>query len=480
MKKFIYLFIFAIILSSCGEDTIELIPYNSVNEQTVLATPKDFTNMILGSYSYMVRNGGLSGYGQELLIDSEVCTDNVILNIQGRQSNKDSYLFNNSPNSSSFSFYNSAYRSVTLANTLLNNVSKLQVGTFRNNIQGEALFIRALNHLELLRNFSKIPTQSTDANSSLGVAYHTLPSPLVKIARGTVQEGYQQVVSDLVTAASLIDNNAVQSGRANKAAVHGLLSRVYLYMGDYPKCIASANDAIALAGTPCSRNDFYGSANVGLWEDSSNSGVLFKLRVDIVDAISPGVAYSQASGSQIRSEYVVTKELFDKYLSTDIRKSAYFKVATFGANTYNNISKYDGRGTGQRNVVDIKILRIEEVYLNKAEAEYRLSGAGLSSLNVVKAVRYSGFVSGAETGASLLTSILNERRLELAFEMDRFYTLKRLGLTMTRSTTDGHFSNGLGTPPVFTNLPAGDYRWQFPIPQDEIDINNLLKQNPGY
>ena len=176
----------------------------------------------------------------------------------------------------------------------------------------------------------------------------------------------------------------------------------------------------------------------------------------------------------------MSKEFYDKFQASDIRKAAYIKTGPFAGNIYNNISKYDGRANGQKNVVDVKILRLEEVYLNKAEAEYNLNGGGLTSLDKIRSNRYSPFVSGGETGQALYDAIQLERRLELAFEMDRFYTLKRLNLPVVRSAIDGHFANGTGTPAEFTTLAAGDFRWQFPIPQDERDINENLEQNPGY
>ena len=155
-------------------------------------------------------------------------------------------------------------------------------------------------------------------------------------------------------------------------------------------------------------------------------------------------------------------------------KTAYIKTGLFAGNNYNHIVKYDGRGTGTRNLVDIKVLRLEEVYLNKAEAEYRLNGSGLATLDALRSKRYSSFVSAAETGTALLASILKERRLELAFEMDRFYTLKRLGLPVVRSATNGHFADGTGTPAEALSLPAGDFRWQFPITLEEINNHKLL------
>lgn len=481
MKKIFLFSVLSLSLFSCDNDNITFSPYNAVNDATVLTKPADFTNVINGAYAYMIKRGGDTGFSQELLIDSEVVTDNLILNIQGRQSNKDGFRFTYTPSSTHFDFYNSGYRAVTFANIALSQLDKLEAGSFRDNIEGEARFIRAINHFELLRNYSKIPTQSADANASLGISYLEVVDPVLKPSRLTVAESYDKVLADLLIAKDKIDNNVIANGHPGKAAVYALLSRVYLYMGQWQNCIDNANLAISnFSGDVATRAQFYTSATNGLWEDSNAAGVLFKLRLDVADVITPGVAYSQAAGSQTKSEYCVSKEFYDKFQATDIRKAAYIKTGPFAGNTYNNVSKYDGRGTGTRNLVDVKLLRIEEVYLNKAEAEYNLSGGGLASLDKVRSNRYSPFVSGGETGTALYDAIQLERRLELAFEMDRFYTLKRLNLPVVRSTTDGHFADGSGTPAEFTNLPAGDHRWQFPIPQDERDINPNLQQNPEY
>jgi len=481
MKKIFLFTVLSLSVLSCDNDNITFAPYNAVNDATVLAKPADFTNVINGAYAYMIKRGGDSGFGQELLIDSEVATDNLILNVQGRQSNKDGFRWTSTPSSSHFDFYNSAYRAVTFANLALSKLDVLQDGTFKDNIEGEARFIRALNHFELLRNYAKIPTQSADANASLGIAYLEVVDPVLKPSRLTVADSYAKVLADLLIAKDKIGNNSIADGHPGKAAVYALLSRVYLYMGQWQNCIDNANLAISnYSGDVATRAQFYTSATNGLWEDTNSSGVLFKLRLDTADGITPGVAYSQAAGAQTKSEYCVSKEFYDKFQATDIRKSAYIKTGPFSGKIYNNVSKYDGRGTGTRNLVDVKVLRIEEVYLNKAEAEYNLSGGGLTSLDKIRSNRYSGFVSPNETGAALYAAIMLERRLELAFEMDRYYTLKRLNLPVVRSTTDGHFADGTGVPAEFTNLPAGDFRWQFPIPQDEIDINGNLQQNPGY
>ena len=383
MKKIFLLSVLSL-LFSCNNDDVTFYPYNAVSDASVLQKPGDFTNMINGAYAYMIKRGGEDGFGQELLIDSEVATDNLILNPQGRQSNKDGFRFTSTPGSTHFDFYYSGYRAINVANYTLAKLNILQDGTFKDNIEGEARFIRAINHFELLRNYSKIPTQSADAMSSLGIVYNEVVDPVAKPSRLTVQESYDKVLNDLLIAKDKISDNVIANGHPGKAAVYALLSRVYLYMGQWQNCIDNANLAISnFSGDVATRAQFYTSATNGLWEDSNSAGVLFKLRIDVVDGITPGVAYSQAAGTQTKSEYCVSKEFYDKFLSTDIRKAAYIKTGPFAGNTYNNISKYDGRAAGTRNLVDVKVLRIEEVYLNKAEAEYNLKDVVFYNLILV-------------------------------------------------------------------------------------------------
>lgn len=479
MKKYFYLLLIPVVFSSCDEKDITFAPHNAVSQDNVLETESDFNNMVLGAYSYMIKNGGAEGYGQEFLIDSECMTDNVIVMNSGRGTNLDGYRYTSVASNSHFDHYDNAYRASELASRVINEINTIPLSPSRNNIEGEARFIRALNHFDLVRVYSKIPTQSADANLSLGMPYLTDFSPTSTPSRPSVAETYAQIINDLLLAKDLIGtSNTLASGRASKNAVYALLSRVYLYMGDYPKVIEFGNLATN-GGTAavCPRASF-----VALWDDVNASGVLFKLRIDQVDGSTPGVAFSQTTGQGIRSEFVVPKDFMDMFVATDIRKAAYTTTSAYAGNTYNHIIKYNGRLTGNPNIVDIKVIRTEEVYLNMAEAQYRIDGTGLTYLDKIRAQRYTGFVSGGETGVALFDAIMKERRLELAFEMDRFFTLKRLNLSVNRLSTQGDFANGLGTLPEATSLtlPAGSFKWQLPIPQYQRDLNTNLQQNPGY
>lgn len=477
MKKIIYLLALSVALNSCTEEDITFKPFNSVSEAIVIRNLTDLDNALTGAYSYMIKNGGAGGYGSEFVIDTEIMTDNLILKQEGRQSNANGFRLQSVPNSSHFDYYSSAYRAAEAATRVIDKLDVAPADAARDNIEGQARFLRALNNFDLVRIYGKIPTQSADANTSLGMYYLDVVDSFSKPSRPTVADSYQKILADLLIAKDKIGTtNTLASGRASRAAVFALLSRVYLYLGDYPKVIEFGN--LAVAGTPvCPRASF-----TGLWDDVNSAGVLFKLRIEQVDGVTPGVVYNQTVAAGIRSEYVAPKSFADLFSTTDIRKSAYMRTSPFNGINYNHIIKFDGRLTGNPAIVDIKVLRVEEVYLNMAEAQYRINGGGLEFLDAVRAQRYSAFVSGNETGAALLSAILLERRLELAFEMDRFFTLKRLGLPMVRNAVEGDRADGTGTKveAVALTIPAGDFKWQLPIPQFQRDLNSNLQQNPGY
>lgn len=456
-------------LASCNEK-LETVPYDQIDIETGINNPDQLEMALLGAYG---RLRDESYYGGEFLIKADLYSDNLILNTEGRLSNKTNYEWRYDPNNSwALNYY--TYRTVYAANVVLKNIE--HGGTLADNIEGEAKFLRALAHFDALRNYSKIPTQSSDANASLGLPFVTEPDPQILPSRLTVAESYANIISDLTTAASLInvDNG---EGRVGKAGVYALLSRVYLYMGEWQKAESAANSAITNSLTDVASQDVFAS----IWTDDSRDGLLFYVRNTSQDDITVGVPYSQTSSSGIKSEYVVDYAFYNLFDDTDIRKSAYIITSDFSGNSYNNVIKYYKRTSGNQGVVDMKVIRMSEVYLNLAEAAYRQNkpSIALGALDKLRENRYADFVSPEESGAALLESIKLERRLELAFEGHRFYDIKRWGESVTRSDF-GHFSDGTGNPALYKVLSAGDHKFQLPINQDEINVNPNMVQNPGY
>jgi hypothetical protein len=480
MKKIfsIMLVLVAFSFVSCDEE-LDVIPYDGLTDGELFQDVSGFETAMKGVYSGFRSYGYYGDDEQGMLSSPDILADNLLLNPQGRTTQQDLFEWRNTAVDEAFGLYATGYRIISRANRILDNLGNIDDGDDKDNFEGECKAVRALVHFDIARTYCKVPTQSSDANSSLGIFYSTTYDPTFMPTRvgTTVSDVYSKIIVDLLDAKTKInaDNGA---GRLNKTAVEAVLSRVYLYMGDDDNVISSANEVTA----PVASIDNFSK----VWLDEYDDNVLFKIVFTDQDDIAIGNSYSQTDGDgEIRSEYVVSYELFQLYASDDIRSSTTIVTSVFSGDMYNHVSKYLGRASGTKNTVDAKYIRMEEVLLNKAEAYANMGDMdveALAALDLIRDERYTSY-TGGETGTALMDAIQLERRLELAFEGDRFYTLKRLGKDITRSETDGEFADGTGTPANETSLLAGDYRWQLPIPQGAFDSNPNLTdadQNPGY
>lgn len=473
------------VLSSCerelDQESYSQIPLDKAMDGTNLA---NFTQAINGAYTAIKGSGYFSVDTGNQIIVPDLTTDNLIYNPQGRSSNFTAYNWSFSPNNGSVTgLFTQAYFVISRANMPLNYINNLPAGAFKNNIEAHARAVRAAAHFDLVRAYCKIPTQSADASTSLGIPYITKFDPLDNsITRNlNVAQVYDNIIGDLNFAIDNITDAPADKSKFSKTALYGLLSRVYLYKGDYNNAISAGNSSIALSPSVGARGTF-----TNIWASNNVDGVLLKILNSTQENVTVGVAYQQgatATGGNIRSEYVVPKSLNLLYTATDIRKTAYIRTSAYQGVDRNHVIKWavnTGGGT-PLNVVEPKYLRTAEVYLNVAEAAYKLGNETLANslLNTLKAQRYSPYTSVNLTGIPLWNEIMLQRRLELAFENDRFYTLKRLGLSMQR-TGEGPNIDGGGTASVVQTILPNDTRWQWPIPQSTINISPTFQQNPGY
>lgn len=474
-----------LLMASCNEDELIVSPNDGPSIENYYQTNGDFRAGV--DYAYDAFKG--TGYYAQTndlsqVIIPDIVTDNLIQSPDGRGSNQLIFNFEYAENVGGVTnLYGAAYAVVARANSVLANTGKLPVGAFRNNIEAESRAIRALAHFDIVTRYAKIPTQSADANSSMGIAYVENYDPFFLHTRNlNVGQVYEKIIQDLIFAEQNISTSSgttdVIVGRFNKAAIQGLLSRVYLYMGDYKNTILWGERSLALSASVGTVANFK-----NVWNDTSNDGVLFKILNSSVENIKIGTAYNQTVSGQIRSEYVPDYDFYSKYQASDIRRDAYFLTSSLGSASYNNVIKYRQAAGKPIEAVDVKLVRTAEVVLNVAEAMFKdnnPSGA-LTMLNRLRAQRYTPYVAGTETGAALWDAIMLERRKELAFEMDRYFTLKRLALPVERSNF-GPYANGSGNPviPASKSLPANSFKWQWPIPLTARQVNPGIEPNPGY
>lgn len=497
MKKIslsIFILSLALTFNSCTSDDLIQASETGTEETNFYKTENDFTRGILGTYQGFKQAGlyGAGGSSSDIVIVGDLLADDLLFNANGRGSNRTSSNWLYDPAVSPTSIYNAAYNTIGRANLLLSKIDNLQDGTFKNQIKGEALAVRALLHLEIARWYGKIPTQSSDALTSQGIPYVKTFDPFGTPSRETtMQEVYDKIIIDFNEAIPLL-GNTVGKARITKAAAQALLGRTYLYLGNYEKAIENYEPVVALI-QPAQASDLS-----GLWKNTNSNGVIFEIPFVLANDNAIGGNYSQGVGSLLNMEYSVDKRFYDMFNSATEpeRKNAYFLIGTPGNADGKEtiaVNKYISGGP-QLGVNNGRYLRVEEVLFDLAEAYYLSgdSGSALATLNKVRNVRYTSF-AGGESGSNLFDAIILERRKELAFETgDRFVTLKRLqnvsGISNIHKqgvirSGNGFYADGTGNPPQVLTLPAnglGSHKWQLPIPITTLNRNPNMTQTTGY
>ena len=476
MKKYLIIGLGLIsVISSCKKSELELFPYNQI-ETTQAFTNEAGASLALNGMYYGLRVAG-GYYVQNWAISNEVASDNVIINSSGPGRLSQRFIHNWQYNGdNTIGLFQDGYTMVRRANAIIENIDKVpSTPAFINNTKGQALACRAMVYFDLARVYSKSPLNASATDYTVPYVTTTI-DPTIKPANESISGFYDKIIADLNAAKSLIAvSNPV--GQLNLTAVNALLSKVYLYKGDYTNCIAASSSA--LGNTP-SLSDLTTCPLV--WKDASEAGVIFKIKNTDLDGITTqGVNYYQKVAGGIKSEYVVDYAFYQLFTVNDVRKAAYTAVSPYNGTNQIHVVKFAGRTGSPAGNLDAKVLRAAEVLLNRAEAYYKSGNEpmALADIILLKSKRYIGYVNDLLAGQALLDEINLQRRLEMAFEGDRFLDLKRRNLPVQRSTF-GDISDGTGITYVFKTLAAGDYKFNFPIPQNEINFNTNLKQVPGY
>lgn len=467
--------------TACDDELNELQPFVEGNPATFFNSVATFQNGVDGAYRQLWNYYSAPGSGMQGIPD--ILSDNVVLVQTGRRSNDVYYNYRYVPSTGGAIdlYWSEGYEAVNVANLVIGQIDNLVDGPEKDNILGQALAIRALAHFDLARFYAKIPTQSTDANDSPGVVYIKVEDgdtadPLAEPTRETVGENYAEIIGDMERAAQLIgDSNA--EGRFDKNGVNGLLSRIYLYNGEYQKAIDAANRVTTTLATT------EGDQLLGVYTDSNNAGIVVELSINTTSEANGnnvGVLYSQSNADATISEYAIEFDFFQSIDANDLRRNVLQFVGENQGNQYNAIRKFLGEEGQVNGRVDVKVMRAAEVLLNKAEAQFNLNqeAAALATLDELRDDRFTSFIGG-ESGDDLEDAIQFNRRVELAFEGHRFFDVKRRGESISRGSS-GDIIDGTGTSAEVTTLPPDDFRFQLPIPLAEINANDNIAQNPGY
>jgi len=344
------------------------------------------------------------------------------------------------------------YTAIDRANKILEYTDNFdQNNALLKQLKAELYFIRALCHYQLAVLFCK-PYNDSDLK---GMPY-MLKSEMGKPARLSQGEYFTFLNTDLANAKNLMSTDFFVVGRTNSAAITALQARVALHQGDWANADTYATDVIENGRFSLATDSEYPD----IWNDANDDDVevIFKLLRVTGDGLL-GDEYRRADNNDYF--FHPSNAIMNLYDANDVRFYSFFNVS---GGEY-AVSKHNGRPGEATNLVDIKVLRVSEMYLIRAEAKahQNLLEDATNDIDTLLSRRISGFTPYATFGSfeAAMAEIQLQCRLELAYEGHRFYDLKRWGLPIHRLPEDVLYTSGV-------DLEAGDYRFVFPIPQQEI------------
>ncbi len=344
-------------------------------------------------------------------------------------------------------FYTALYKSILSANSVIENSSNATE-------IGEAKFLRALSYFKLVRVFGDV-TVNLSSSPSL-----TDPSILVRQPAANVYNNV--IIPDLEDAIAALGTE-IRNGRASKLAAEGMLGKVYVQMGDFANAephLAAVINGAAGAGISL-QSDF---AEIFGVDFDLNPEIIFATQVSssVVDEYGFSEFWSWSGGLDTKSLNPLDADLIAAFDANpgDLRRAVTIDETVMAS------PKFPQTGGPDHDWIE---LRLADVILLYAET---LNENGSSAENVLDLLDPIRTRAGLEvldhtvvnSQALVRQAILDERRLELAYEGQRWFDLVRTG------TVDAEMGETV------------DSRYHiFPIPVSEIMASfGVINQNEGY
>lgn len=466
-------------LGSCTKGFLDTTPQQSTDLNNVVVDLPSTRGAINGVYSLLK---SADYYGRTMFVNADLMADNGYISKKnsGRYLGNDQYGIT-SNDSRVRATWNQLYLLIANANILIEKGEKLELPASeeaeKKHILGEAYTLRALAYFDLARIYAQPYNFKADA-SHLGVPVVVKTNPdnssIISPSRNTAKETYKQIVDDLIKATNLLTAAPIGFSASNKGKItlngaKALLSRVYLYMEDWANAEAMATDVIIA-------NKYSLIARDKLLTDfglQNNGETIFEVHYLTTDNLGSDQLTNFTLQTGSYGDLLATDDLYNAYDAADARRGFLIKSKRSGSggenpaviiNKYNNISTFEE---------GIKIMRLAEVYLNRAEARAMQPGKEADAVADIDVIKKRAFATPApttETGAALLQLIKNERRRELPFEGHRLYDLTRWKQSFTKYRS-GNVTIGVDYPNLKTVMP---------IPLAEINANPNIQPNDGY
>ncbi|OAV66299.1 SusD family protein [Bacteroidales bacterium Barb6XT] len=503
MKQFKYttlslLIVVSALFAGCSEDYLATNPTDRISDATVFASPENLRTALNGIHRKMVAQDGSSqGMGGEpgYIVCREALGDDMTWGGAGTWHKPLLQWVNHRVGTNSYNYlpWRIYYGWILNANFILENIDLYEESNpaLYKGLKGEALCFRAFSHFNLVQMYAG-RFQAGEANSQLGVPYRK-SSEVTPMARHTVAECYQFINDDIDLAIQLLEgykpetaSNAVRENHFTQETAYGLKARIALAQQDYAKAAEAATTALRLAtargyALMTGNELMHGFSKItndtkeAMWAamTKSDQTVYFYSFYAYMSwnynstAIRQGVKAISMGTYDLMSPTDLRRQWWDPTKSKEGLPTTAFDPYVGQNRKFKAVSDADAVG-------DYAFMRIAELYLMKAEALAR-SGRDAEAQAVLTEfalTRDPAYQSAGNTGEALAEEIMTHRRIELWGEGFRWYDLKRLNQPLKRvgSNWDEAFC-------LVLEVPAGDPRWVYAIPQEELDANPLMVRN---
>lgn len=461
-------------LSAC-EAILDKEPIAILDAGSFFQTENDAVQSINAAYNPLLFNNANNNF---LWAFAEVTGDAAIPGGDGsRPGIVEMETFSYTPRTEELnSYWKLQFKGITQCNLVLDNIVKVNMPEgSKNQIIGEALFLRSYYYFLLTQVFGDVP-----------LYLKVTPPDQLKIKKSSKADIYKQILSDCDKAANLLplSNNASNTGRATKGAALALAAKVSLYVNDYNKVLEYTSKIKALNTYKLVKD--YRENFMKLTQNNTESVWEIQhtnLELGVGNFINQWWASIKFLGygfAEVTPLYVSVFEPNDPRLKFTVamNNDPYFGLIyknSFSSTTYSPRkflqpnSELTQKADGD---INYPAIRYAEVLLWEAEALIEL-GRMQEALAPLETVRARARAQTVDPGtlpaitstnqATLRQAVRRERQTELGFELHRFFDLVRWGIAAES----------------LPGFQKGKHE-VFPIPQTEIDLNPSLIQNPNY
>ncbi len=471
MKKIrnITLFLFAVAVTACSDDFLSPEPISAISGENYYSNDQEIEKGVINMYDGLqgvndTQSNSNHGTQVEYQV-TEMRSDNTrTKSSEGEPAQFESFNVATT-NGVVLDYYRSSFNVIFRANVVLENLDNASA-TARPKFEGEAKFVRAYTYFQLVRLFGDLPL----------IDRVVLPLETdIQFTRVPTSTIYDLIVSDLEFAVNNLDNS--NKSRASKAAAQALLAKVNLTLGNYTAAQQLCEEVMS---SGFSLQDSFKD----VFYNERNSEIIFAIEYEgdlQADSQNFSAEWLNAVGRSSGLNYLTAeaKDALDAFggnrtmysYRQDSEQPTQYQVVKYLPNGDASLGIEPTSGNPTLAGNDWIVMRYADVLLMHVEAilaggDQTSVASALNSFNTVR--RRAGM---PEVSTVTKQELLDERRVELAFENQRLFDLIRFGVAqevLSKFSSD----NGYGFQSTDLLLP---------IPQAEIGLSKgVLKQNPGY